>query len=355
MKEFRHAGPAGAKTEFQDAAAHTSSMTTDSIVSSIPVIDVADLHGGSPAAQRAVAEQIAAACRESGFFYVVGHGVPAELTEALFREVRRFFDLPLEEKLAVTHERSRGGGRGYEPLGVQTLQAGMRPDQKESFFIGDDGNRWPAKLPGWRETMEQYIAVMRELACTLMRGMALSLDLEPAHFATYCRNPAINLRLLHYPAQPANVRPDELGCGAHTDWGGLTFLLQDDAGGLQVRAGETWIDATPMPGSFVVNIGDMIARWTNDRYRSTLHRVINRSGRRRFSAAFFFEGDLEHEVSCLPSCLEPGALPLYPPTTVARHLDEMYRRTYGTPALEEDGTYAAPFGRADRVMSPGEE
>jgi isopenicillin N synthase-like dioxygenase len=320
-------------------------MTTDSIVSSIPVIDIAALHDGSPRAQQAVADQIAVACRETGFFYVVGHGVPTELTDALFREAQRFFDLPLESKLAVHHARS-GCGRGYEPLGVQTLEAGMQPDQKESFLIGDDvpddgrprtayvygggRNIWPDGLPGWRETMERYAAVMRALSCTMMRGMALSLGLEPSQFAAYCEDPATMLRLLHYPAQPANARPDELGCGAHTDWGGLTFLLQDDAGGLQVRAGDGWIDATPLPGSFVVNIGDMLARWTNDRYRSTLHRVINRSGRRRFSIAFFFEGAIDHEVACLPSCLERGELPRYPPTTVGRHLTEMYLRSYGT-------------------------
>ncbi len=317
-------------------------MTAQPVVSNIPVIDIADLHAGSLRAQQAVAEQIAIACRETGFFYVIGHGVPADLTDALLREARRFFDLPLATKLDVHHARS-GCGRGYEPLGVQTLEAGMLPDQKESYLIGEDApgddrlpatygrgrNLWPHALPGWRETMERYADTMRELSCTVMRGMALSLDLEPAHFATYCRDPAIMLRLLHYPAQPANPHPNELGCGAHTDWGGLTFLLQDDAGGLQIKAGDDWIDATPLPGSFVVNIGDMLARWTNDRYRSTLHRVINRSGRRRFSVAFFFEGALDHEVACLPSCLNASEVPRYGPTTVGRHLNEMYLRTYG--------------------------
>jgi isopenicillin N synthase-like dioxygenase len=309
---------------------------------SIPVIDIADLRAGSPRAQQAIAERIAAACRDTGFFYVVGHGVPAELTDALMRDARRFFELPLEAKLDVHHERS-GCGRGYEPLGVQTLQAGMLPDQKESFLIGndapgDDGrpttygrgrNLWPSGLPGWRETMERYADAMRDVSRVVMRGMALSLALPPAHFATYCDDPAVMLRLLHYPVQPANPRPDELGCGAHTDWGGLTFLLQDDAGGLQVQAGDGWIDATPLPGSFVVNIGDMLARWTNDRYRSTMHRVINRSGRRRLSVAFFFEGALDHEVVCLPNCLDAGERPRYAPTTVGRHLNEMYLRTYG--------------------------
>ena len=135
------------------------------------------------------------------------------------------------------------------------------------------------------------------------------------------------MRLLHYPPQPANPLPDEKGCGAHTDWGCLTLLWQDSNGGLQVHSGGEWIDAPPIAGTYVVNIGDMFARWTNDMYRSTLHRVINRSGQERYSMPFFFEGSPGHPVSALPGVVKPGQAPRYAPTTVSDHLTEMYRLT----------------------------
>lgn len=142
----------------------------------------------------------------------------------------------------------------------------------------------------------------------------------------------MTLRLLHYPpARPEE--PDEMGAGAHTDFGGLTILLQDDNGGLQVRDphGKGWIEAPPIPGAYVVNLGDMIARWTNDRYVSTLHRVINRSGNERYSIPFFYTGNPDTMVECLPTCLAEGETPKYPPVTTLEHLRAMYARTYTRP------------------------
>jgi len=194
--------------------------------------------------------------------------------------------------------------------------------------FNQEPNQWPPDLPGFRPAMEAYFGALTGLAVRLMRAMAGSLGLPPGHFAGFCDEPMSVLRLLHYPPQPPNPQPGEKGCGAHTDWGCLTLLWQDAAGGLQVRVGADWIDTPPVAGAFVVNIADMFARWTNGRYRSTLHRVVNVSGRDRYSMPFFFEGNPGHPVIALPGCVPAGEAPLYPPTTVSEHLASMYRQTY---------------------------
>jgi isopenicillin N synthase-like dioxygenase len=313
--------------------------------SALPIIDIGGLSSNSLKDRKAVAARLRAACLDNGFFYVVKHGVSENLIDALFDETRRFFDSPAAVKGAVDKNLSFCQ-RGFEPMRAQTLEAGAPPDLKESFYIGpelslDDPrvvakrfnhgpNQWPAGMPGFRPVMEAYFTTMLALSRKLMTGLALALDLDEDFFAAYCSNAHATLRLLHYPPQPANAAPGEKGAGAHSDFGGITLLLQDQAGGLQVqgKAAAEWIHATPIPGAFVVNLGDMIARWTNDRFRSTVHRVVNASGRERYSVPFFFSGNPDQEVECLPSCLASGEAPKYPRTTVEGHLKEMYRRTY---------------------------
>lgn len=304
---------------------------------SLPVIDVADLASADAADRAEVGRRIGAACRDRGFFYMVGHGVPDRLIAETLTAARAFFDLPEGAKARVDKSRSPAN-RGYEPLGGQTLEPGTAPDLKEGFYIGAEGrpgrfnqgaNQWPDGLPDFAATMLAYHRAMTVLAERLMAGLALSLDLPEAAFADFCHDPIAILRLLHYPPQPA-AAPGR-GAGAHTDFGALTVLLQDDVGGLEVydRAADGWTSAPPMAGAYVVNLGDLIARWTNDRYRSTPHRVVNRSGRRRYSIPFFFSGAPDYGVTCLPGCLAPGDQPKYPPTTVEAHMKERYRQTYG--------------------------
>jgi isopenicillin N synthase-like dioxygenase len=177
--------------------------------------------------------------------------------------------------------------------------------------------------------MEAYFEEMLALGRRLMAGLGLSLDLPEDYFAAFCTDPMGTLRLLHYPPHRVDA-PTQKGAGAHTDFGGVTLLRQDDTGGLQVwdQGSRGWIHADPVEGTYVVNLGDMIARWTNDRYRSTLHRVVNTSGRERHSVPFFYVGNYDHTVACIPTCLGEGERAKYPPTTVEAHLREMYRRTY---------------------------
>lgn len=320
--------------------------TPEAPAAGIPLIDIGALRGSDPAAHDEVARALRAACEQRGFFYVRNHGVPPALIDGVFHWTEAFFDLPMADKLRVDKAHS-GCNRGYEPLRAQTLEAGAPPDLKESFYIGEEvaaddprvlagrfntgPNQWPEGLPGFRQAMNDYFAEAHALGALLVRALARSLALPPGHFDGYLDGAAATLRLLHYPPQPPNPSPGEKGCGEHTDFGGITLLLQDDAGGLQVRdaQGASWIDAPPIPGTYVVNIGDLFARWTNGRYHSTLHRVVNASGRERHSVPFFFTGNPTHRVECLPTCLAEGEAPLFAPVTVEEHLRECYRRTYG--------------------------
>lgn len=311
----------------------------------LPVIDVSGLSSSKPADRQDVGAALRGACLNSGFFYCTHHGIPAGLIDAVFAETEALFDQPLHAKMAIEKGLS-SCNRGYEVLGGQVLESGGLPDRKEGFYIGVElpkhdprvqagrfnrgPNQWPADVPGFKPVMNAYFAAMLDLGERLMRGIALSLDLPEEYFEGFCHDSLATLRLLHYPPQRQDGPSGEKGAGAHTDFGGLTMLLQDEVGGLQVydNATEAWVNAHPIAGAFVVNLGDMIARWTNDTYRSTLHRVINESDRERYSVPFFYAGNPDFEVQCIPTCLAADEQPKYPPITVEEHLQAMYRKTY---------------------------
>ena len=316
----------------------------------LPIIDVGGLYSDSPDARRAAAQQMRAACRDTGFFYVANHRLDGALLDETFAQSRRFFELPLAEKERIDLAKSPIS-RGYEPIGGQQLDLSAARDLKESIYLGVDRgpddplvvaetpnhgpNQWPNGLPGWQQHMEDAFARLSDLSRVLSRGLALSLDMPEDHFAPMEDNPMSILRLLRYPPHPDGAGSDQFGCGAHTDWGCLTILAQRDAEGLELcNADGEWILARPIPDTLVINLGDMMARWTNDLYQSTPHRVINTSGRERYSIAFFHDVNYHALVECLPTCQGPDNPAKYDPILAGDHIYEMYRKTYLQGAAE---------------------
>lgn len=312
-------------------------------MNTLPLIDIAPLYSTDNAAWRDVATQIDAACRDWGFFYITGHGIPPERIDALLAAAKAFFALPEAEKLKIDITRT-AHHRGYGAIATEQLDPTQPSDLKETFDMGfhmaadhpevlagkplRGPNRHP-DLPGWAPLMEQHYADMQALAQTLLRAIALALGIERDFFDARFAEPISVFRMIHYPPRHTARSADQPGAGAHTDYGCVTLLYQDDAGGLQVRNvhGE-WIDAPPIPGSFVVNIGDMMARWSNDRYTSTPHRVISPLGVHRYSMPFFAEPHPDTEISCLPNCSSADNPPKYPPVTSAEYLLSRFADTY---------------------------
>lgn len=321
-------------------------MTRDSSgrqpIDTLPIVDIAPFLDprGSEAARRAVADKLRRACIDIGFFYLMGHGIaPAELEEALSRS-RDFFRLPLDAKrpLAAGKDLAPPDGEhsprrfGYVPLGG-TNEYGKAADLKERFSLtrervdgepeeGSDAglSQWPDEtlMPGFRKFFTSHIANRAQLSRALVRVFALSLDLPAEYFDGAFAHLGCTLMFNYYPKieqrSVATDDPARWSFSPHTDYGAVTLLLQDELGGLQVRnsAGD-WIDVTPLRGSFVVNIGDMFAMWTNDLYKSSLHRVINHNDAERLSLAFFTYPQGRTVIQCLPSCVSADNPPRYQP------------------------------------------
>jgi len=255
-------------------------------------------------------KHIGRACHEVGFFYIVNHGVDRSLVKQSFAKAAAFFALPTEVKMRTLDKPRRY--RGYFSLGSETTNSSAGPDRKEGFDISLDPprtasrlrhplrvrNQWPAAPAGFRSVFTAYYKSLCELGTLLSRAFDLAFGLPEDFFASHLKRPTAILRILHYPGNArivsrAAALSRNSGAGAHADNGYLTILAQDKEGGLQVRniAGR-WIDAVPIEGSFVCNLGDMMARWTNNLMRATPHRVLHRSLNSRYSIPFFFHPDL---------------------------------------------------------------
>ena len=317
----------------------------------IPVIDLTPARTGGADGRRAVASLIDQTCRELGFFTITGHGVPLAALEMLRSTAHEFFSLPLLEKRRATHPVPRTP-RGYIALGVEALSYGndlkTPPDLKEYYHFGrerwpDDAyftsaegrryfipNLWPERPAGFREAAARYYAEMEKLVLLLMRLAALGLGLEERFFDDKIDRHITAMRINFYPEQQRPAAPGQLRAGAHTDYGAFTILNGENApGGLQVltRRGE-WVDCATESGSFVVNIGDLLMRWTNDRWVSNTHRVVNppdavAARSKRLSIAFFHHPNYDALIECIAP---PGAAK-YPPVRSGEYRDLKYRQT----------------------------
>ncbi len=320
----------------------------------VPVVDVSawtDPDGaGRGDERRAVAGRLDEVCRTVGFAQIVGHGVPAGLIADMLAVTGEFFGRPVEEKLALRPP-SPEVNRGYAPYGSEALAYSLGaeeslPDMFEAFNIGVDAwpageayyeaeahrmfapNLWPAHPTRMRPVWVRYFDALSALAARLMAAFACALDLPEDYFVARTGRAPNVMRANRYVRQPGSPdpAPGQLRMGAHTDYGACTILLADDVPGLEILGPDgAWHPVRPAPGAFVVNIGDLLARWTNDRRRSTLHRVVpppaTRSGLAlRRSIAFFHEGNHDAVVECLPTCVSAANPARYPAETVAAHL-----------------------------------
>lgn len=283
----------------------------------IPILDVSAARGTDPAARAKLAQDFFAAYGSVGFGYISGHGIAQDVIDGVFQASARFHALPRDQKLAL---RLNHLHRGFIPINSSTdvnstLAAVTKPNQSESFMVMREAgpndpdvvagaylagpNQWP-ELDGFRAAVMAYNDALAELARQMMEIAALAIDVAPGRILPAFDWPTTWLRLLYYPTAQPMAPSDLYGSAPHTDFGCLTLLAQDDVGGLQVMTPEgDWVDAPPVPGTFVLNVGDMLHRWSNGRLRSTPHRVINRSGRARYSCPFFYDPNVETVVAPL--------------------------------------------------------
>ena len=323
------------------------------VTSRVPLVDLSAASQPGPRRDEVV-DEIRQACEDVGFLVITGHGVDPQAVQRIDGAARRFFALPLADKmeLASNHENRRG----YKPVQSSTLalsrdqqtppdlaelylvnrfddpeaarRAGLR-EGREEFFAS---NVWPDAdlVPGFRESFLHYYAVMEDLAAKLMRLMALALDLDEGWFDDKIADHITGLAALRYPALEAAPLPGQFRRGPHSDWGSLTVLYGDGVPGLQILSPEgEWTDVPAVEGSFVVNLGDLMAAWTNDRWVSTLHRVVAADGHwgERISVAFFHQPTYDAVIECIPTCTSPDDPPRYAPITSGEWLAEMIRKT----------------------------
>lgn len=318
-------------------------------MSSLPLINLRAFLQGSESERRAIAANVDEICKSIGFLVVEQHGVPQAVIDRAWTATRAFFDLPLEQKMLVRSP-DPGCPRGYFPLAAEALAKSLGvdtpPDVKESFGIGplyapaqtiaDDEfnfhygpNVWPSQPPELRAALAEYFLELQALGSRLLRLFAMALALPQNHFEQFHMAPICALRCLNYPANHGALLKNQRGAGEHADYGSITILKADpNVAGLELRlrSGE-WVAAPLVANGFIVNIGDMMARWTNDRWVSTLHRVVSpgqADGGRRQSMAFFHNTSFDANIECLATCRDDSRSARYEPVKAGEYLSERF-------------------------------
>ncbi len=309
----------------------------------LPIVDFAGVAEGDGAALAKAADAVRAAFTTVGFFYIRNHGLPDAVLESAMAEARRFFAEPEEVKRQAAINLRH---RGFSAIGDALMYEAKKPDNKEFFTMGlelaeDDPdvlagealrgpNNWPAGRPAFRQALERYYAAVGDCGAMVLRAVALSLGKTADFFQSSYRKRLQRTQFIHYPPQPPDLGADQYGVAPHTDFGCITLLWQDDSGGLEVydRKAKRWLDATPIPGTMVINSGDLLARWTNDVYASTPHRVVNRSGRDRYSVATFYDPDFKAVIDPL-TFGGGGRAAEYPVTTSGAHILGRIEKSFG--------------------------
>ena len=310
-------------------------------LSQIPVIDMATALDGSPEGERRVATEFLRAATEVGFFYVKNHGVPWHLVEQAREAARGFFALPLEKKSEVGINANH---RGFLRVGEAKMADYAQPDLKESFVWGLEvppgdpamtadnpficPNNWPAFMPELKQAAYPYFEATLDCGRRLLNIFAVSMELPRDTFTRHWRRSITRGAFVYYPPQPPEMGTEQFGVAPHTDYGCLTVLCQDDVGGLEVqtKAGE-WVAATPIEGTFLVNVGDLLTRWTNDGFASTPHRVVNKGGRERYSLVMAVDPDFDTLVDPAVVCRD-GESPHYPPVRCGDYIQQRFDKAF---------------------------
>ena len=314
----------------------------EAIDAEIPILDLAPYLSGELGARESLGKQLCHALESIGFYFIKGHGVPQSLIDAAFTETERFHAQPLDCKMRLRRNRDNVG---YLPMSRSTdPDAAIKPNVNEAFFLKRDlpadhpdvlahkrfrgTNLWPDDLPGFRETVVAYCDALEALAKKLMPLYAVALDLPADYFDKAFAEPQYTLRMTHYPYVEA-LAENEFGIAPHSDTSFLTLLAQNKVPGLSLRTRDgRWIDAPALDGHFLVNGGDMLRRWTNDRFLATPHRASNRSGRERYAIPFFFDCNIDWPMECLPTCTSSEHPAKYPRFTYAEYMSAYYDASY---------------------------
>ena len=310
---------------------------------SIPIIDFSAMFGEDETAKMNVGAAVREACTEVGFFYITNHFVDQNIISDTFIEAEGFFDASIDVKMEVNIENSetlRGytallaaehddSGKDFHEGFDLALDLDSSDEDVKSGVFGYGPNQWPSGRDSFKSTLLNYHSSMVDFGKKIFESFALALELPINHFEGAITKPMAHMRVLHYPPQDPKSGTEQMGIGAHSDYECFTILCTSDVPALQVlNTDGVWIEAPPIEGAFIVNVGDLMARWTNDYFQSTVHRAINLSGRRRYSIPFFYGPNSKEIIEVLPSCQSDAIKAKYDPIEAGEYIKSRFDNTY---------------------------